>query len=315
MNASRTTRPFIASNSKPLVIAHRGARGYAPENTIPAFVKALDLCNADGVELDVHLTKDNIMVVHHDDDLRRCTNIEECFSPRGSGGSYLISDYTLDEIQSLDAGSWFTREYLKAAKGGVSSELYLNLITDEERKRYVTQADLEFYASGRVRVPTLEQVLEAIKEKKAKVNIELKSIPRLSKGVAEKTMDLVHSMALIDDVLISSFDHELLVKIRQLDDRIATAILSQDRLAAVDRYLGILDADAYHPGCTGDDASLGLRSMEGWLDTTAIDACRGAGYGVNVWSCNEKDHMIQLIAAGVTGLITDFPNRGRELDG
>ncbi len=50
--------------------------------------------------------------------------------------------------------------------------------------------------------------------------------------------------------------------------------------------LEALDADAYNPGCYGGYDSLGFGSVEGRLDTTAIDACRRASYGVNVWTCN-----------------------------
>ncbi len=308
----RTTRPFFASFDGALNIAHRGARAYAPENTMPAFSKALDLCNADGVELDVHLTRDRKLVVQHDDDLTRCTNIADRFTPRHDSGRYFISDYTLDEIRSLDAGSWFVREYMKASGGGYSPETYLNLLSEEERKIYVTDEDLALYAAGGVKIPTLAEVLTLIKKRMARANVEIKNLPRLYEGIAEKVMALVHCMELTDRVLISSFDHEQLVKVRKLDDRVATAVLTRDRLAAPDRYLAALDADAYHPGCSGYD-SLGFHSVAGTLDTTAIDACRGAGYGVNVWTCNDKEQMIQLIAAGVTGLVSDTPNRASDV--
>lgn len=78
-----------------LVIAHRGASGVAPENTMAAFVQAFTL-GADMIELDVHLSRDGEVVVIHDDTLERCTN----------GRGYVV-DHTLAELKKLDAGSWF----------------------------------------------------------------------------------------------------------------------------------------------------------------------------------------------------------------
>jgi len=80
---------------RPRVIGHRGARGHAPENTMPSFRKALEL-GADWIELDVHITKDGRLVVIHDDSVDRTTD-----------GSGLIASLTWDEIRHLDAGSWY----------------------------------------------------------------------------------------------------------------------------------------------------------------------------------------------------------------
>ena len=62
-------------------LAHRGARAFAPENTLEAFVKAASL-GCHGVELDVHLSKDCEPIVVHDDDLLRCSNVREVFPGR-----------------------------------------------------------------------------------------------------------------------------------------------------------------------------------------------------------------------------------------
>lgn len=82
---------------KPLVIAHRGASAYAPENTLPAFDLAIEL-GADGVELDVSLTKDGIPVVIHDDTVDRTTN-----------GRGAINQMTLAQVKELDASHQFEK--------------------------------------------------------------------------------------------------------------------------------------------------------------------------------------------------------------
>ena len=81
------------------ILGHRGASGTAPENTESAFKKALQ-GGADGVELDVHLTKDKELVVIHDERVDRTTN-----------GTGYVKDLTLREIKKLDAGSYFSPQF------------------------------------------------------------------------------------------------------------------------------------------------------------------------------------------------------------
>lgn len=83
----------------PLIIAHRGASGQAPENTMAAFRRALEL-GADGIELDVHMSADGRLVVIHDETVDRTSN-----------GKGLVRDKTLAELKALDFGSWFSEEY------------------------------------------------------------------------------------------------------------------------------------------------------------------------------------------------------------
>ena len=79
--------------------AHRGASHYAPENTMIAFRKALEL-KATGIELDLQKTKDEKIVIFHDEQINRVSN-----------GTGRISDYTYDELLRFDFGSWFSNEY------------------------------------------------------------------------------------------------------------------------------------------------------------------------------------------------------------
>lgn len=89
---------FAKNNMKPLVMAHRGGKGIAPENTLAAFEKSFEL-GVDVLELDIHATKDGELVVIHDKSVDRTTN-----------GKGLIAEMTLDEIQKLDAGFKWTND-------------------------------------------------------------------------------------------------------------------------------------------------------------------------------------------------------------
>lgn len=82
-----------------LIVAHRGSSGSAPENTLAAFRKAI-ADGADGIELDVRLTRDGELVVLHDQRINRTTN-----------GRGKIWDLTLAEMRQFDAGSWYAKKF------------------------------------------------------------------------------------------------------------------------------------------------------------------------------------------------------------
>ncbi len=103
---------------KTLVWAHRGASGYAPENTLEAFAKAVDM-KADGIELDVQMTKDGQLVIHHDETVDRVSN-----------GKGFVKDYTYDELVKLNVNKKFP-EYGK-----------VNIPTLEEVYQLIKDTDL-----------------------------------------------------------------------------------------------------------------------------------------------------------------------------
>ncbi|MEZ0223545.1 MAG: glycerophosphoryl diester phosphodiesterase [Alphaproteobacteria bacterium] len=84
----------------PKVIGHRGAKAYAPENTLASIHAAADL-SIEWVEVDVKLTKDSVAIIFHDEELERCT-----------GTSGLVKDFTLEQIRELDAGSWYGESFI-----------------------------------------------------------------------------------------------------------------------------------------------------------------------------------------------------------
>ena len=143
-------------SDKLLLIAHRGASGYAPEHTLAAYKLAIEQ-GADYVEQDLQLTKDGALICLHDPDLARTTNVKEVFPERaterdidGQGkkrGWYAI-DFTLAEIKQLDAGSWFNRANPFAAN-----------------QSYVGE-----------RIPTLGETIEFV-ARRAGLYIELKHYP------------------------------------------------------------------------------------------------------------------------------------------
>lgn len=281
-----------------LNIAHRGARAYAPENTLAAFAKAKDF-GCQMIEIDVHMSKDGALVVHHDDDLIRCTDAKARFPGRPS---YYLSDFTWRELSQLDACSWFVEQL---SLPGYRRQEFLKSLSDAERERFISAEDQALYASGEIGLPMLEQTLELAKRLGIMVNIELKMIPRMYPGLTDAVISVIESMNMELLVLVSSFDHEQLSAVRHRSTKIATAVLTGDRLACPGQYLQWLDADAYHPGTD----TLGLASLSRELEPQGILDVLTTGRMVNVWTCNNITEMRKLLGAGVTGLISDYPNR------
>ena len=101
----------------PLIIAHRGDVTNAPENTLAAFQQALER-GADGIELDVRLTRDGQLVVFHDRGLKRI-----------GGMRRLVTNATLDEVRALDVGGWFAPQF-RGAQAPTLDEVFELLPSD-----------------------------------------------------------------------------------------------------------------------------------------------------------------------------------------
>lgn len=127
------------------IFAHRGFSGKYPENTMLAFRKAVEI-GVDGIELDVHLTKDNEIVIIHDEDIRRTCD-----------GEGLVKDMTLEQLRKYDASATFRGVY--GFCGIPTLREYFELIKDTD---IVTNIELK---TGVYEYPTIEKrTVELIKE-------------------------------------------------------------------------------------------------------------------------------------------------------
>jgi glycerophosphoryl diester phosphodiesterase len=135
-----TTQP----PARPLVVAHRGAPTVAPEHTIPAYEAALQ-AGADALELDVHLSADDQLVVIHDGTLERTTN--------GTGS---VREHTLQQLKRLDSGRWFGRPFRGQRIQTVSEVLE----RFRDRAGFVVElkAGSDFYPGIEERLVTLLQI-------------------------------------------------------------------------------------------------------------------------------------------------------------
>ena len=127
------------------IFAHRGFSGKYPENTMLAFEKAVEI-GVDGIEMDVHLTKDNVLVIIHDEDIRRTCD-----------GEGLVRDMTYDELKKFDASATFRGVY--GFCGIPTLREYFELVKDTD---IITNIELK---TGIFEYPTIEQrTIDMIRE-------------------------------------------------------------------------------------------------------------------------------------------------------
>ncbi len=124
------------NGNRVILAAHRGDRKTCPENTMPAFKKAIDF-GVDMIETDIHMTKDGQLVVIHDRNTKRTT-----------GYDGLIDQMTLKEIKMLDAGNWFSEEFKNVSIPTVQEFIHLikdtPILINWELKDYPTEIGDDF---------------------------------------------------------------------------------------------------------------------------------------------------------------------------
>ncbi len=264
------------------VCAHRGARALAPENTMLAAELCMEL-GADFWEMDVHKIADGSLVVFHDDVLSRTTNVAELpqFADRAP---WRIQDFTLEELQQLDAGSWFLSKdpYGTIASGEVTPEMV-------ERIR------------GQ-RIPTLLEALEFSRYHFLPMNIEIKDQKHISgdSSIIGDVLEQVREIEADDLILISSFNHEYLAEIHSVEPSIPLAALVEERHPKnIITYLRELGAKGYHP-------------YKDITDPTLVSSLAAEGIRVTPYTVNDMDQALALVDAGCFGVTTDYTHTLRE---
>ena len=132
------------STNEFMIIGHRGARAYAPENTVPSFEKGIK-CKADMIEFDIRLTKDGHIVVMHDATVDRTTN-----------GTGLVSQLTLKQIKDLDAGIWFSPKF----KGTKIPTLEEAIAVIKGKAKFAIEIKKELHSNEAIEKKLIEEILK-----------------------------------------------------------------------------------------------------------------------------------------------------------
>jgi glycerophosphoryl diester phosphodiesterase len=259
------------------IIAHRGARSLAPENTLAAARKA-HAVGADLWETDVAVTADDRLVLMHDDSMTRTTDVADRFPDRVPAP---FSTYTLTDIRSLDAGAWFERDdpFGQVAAGAVEPSELLTYVGEK--------------------VPTLREAFELTLQLDWRLDLELKAQPK-----PKAAFDVVSAvLALADEVgigpdhlLFSSARHGWLKALKQhrpdFEVQAILGLFPEDPIDFGDPFF-----DTFNPRIT----RVSIEQLEEQL---------AHGTRLNPYVVNEPEEIAELTRMGVTGLITDFPQRG-----
>lgn len=279
------------TNPKPVYIpkfdlqGHRGARGIKPENTIPAFIAALDT-GATTIEMDLAITKDRQIIVSHEPWMTASI----CLKPDGTAitqkdeKKYNVFQMTYEEVKQFDCGSKGNEKFPEQEKIKISKPLLTEVIVAvEDHIRNYTQYEVDY-------------------------NIEIKSSPegdnKFHPAPAEFS-DMVYN--LIDQylpwerIVIQSFDFRVLKYWHEKypEVRLAALVENKRSVAANLSDLGFIPS-VYSP-------YFKLLSKE------SIEYLHQQKIRVIPWTVNEVDDIKKMRQLGVDGLITDYPNRAAKL--
>ena len=257
------------------MFAHRGGALLRPENTILAFDHGMSL-GADGLEFDVHLSRDGIVVVHHDSTLERTT------SGRGP-----LAALTADELGRLDAGYFFRPVDSPPAPSA----------SGPAAARQPAPYPFRGLTGG---VPRLDEVLRRYPA--ATCIIELKvNEPEL----AHRTIDVVRAAGAIDRVALGSFGLRVLRAARAYEPRILTGAAREETRLAL--YRSWVRWPVKHPAYNAfqvPETSGSTRVVSPRFVRYAHDA----GLAVQVWTVNDEADMHRLLDWGVNAIISDRPD-------
>jgi glycerophosphoryl diester phosphodiesterase len=244
-------------------IAHRGASGHAPEHTLAAYDLALEM-GADFIELDLRVTSDGVLVAMHDASLERTT-----------GCSEFVRDMSLEDIRTLDAGSWFNEVHPERADSGWAG----------------------------LRVPTMAEIFHRY-GRSTKYYVEIKE-PHVNPGAEGKFVDLLNESATMEQavgggVLLQSFYPECLARFRAIDPRLLLirlfSLIQNKDLMLED----MAETATYAAGVAPDKFN---------VDAGVVSGAHDCGLFVHPFTADTEDEMNRLLDAGADGIFTNFPDR------
>lgn len=261
---------------------HRGCRGLMPENSLPAFEKAIDL-GVHTLELDIVISKDKQVVVSHEPYLNSviCYNSKDEIIPDSLTTHYNLYKMNYDDIKQCDCGS-------------------------KNHPTYPNQEKLKTYK------PLLSEVFDLVRTKNSDVNfnIEIKSesdyydvFTPQPKEYVSLVLDDIKKNEMLNRVNLQSFDLNILREIMRQSSTMETALLvdeGEDIWEKISQLEGLRSPEIISPYFK-------------LLDSTKVRNLKAENFRVIPWTVNKEEDMKQVISWQVDGIITDYPDRLIEL--
>lgn len=273
------------------IIAHRGASAYAPENTLAAFERAVEM-GSHWYELDCHLSADNGVIVIHDGNLKRTTGIDKP-----------VSAATLEEMRALDAGSWFAPEFagerlptleesLRMAKGRIGVYVEIKSAEDDAALFDAIRLDAQIPAPIAQRRAALLRAVEA----QGSRNLTL----------TRAVLQDIRRLGMEQEVVIQSFSPIVcLVALAEAPD-IRTELLASKNKDNPDAWTRIINF-----GWAIDVDGFNVHHES--LTPEFLQDVQRAGKSVAVWTVDDPEIMARLADWGVNALITNKPDLALEV--
>jgi len=256
------------------VQGHRGTRGNLPENTLPAFKRALEM-GVDTLELDCGVTKDDVVVIHHD----RRLNPDVARGPDGkwvTAPAPTVYELTFEQLQRYDVG--------RLRPGS------------EYAKRFPHQQPVDG-----TRIPRLSALFALAKDTRVRFNIETKLLPTHAdetvgpEAFARALIAEFRKAGMTQRAVIQSFDYRTLKIVEKEAPEIETVYLTEAK-----------DSDPARVHALG--AKIWSPDMKA-ITPEKVSQAHKLGMRVVVWTANEPAEIASMIDAGVDGIISDYPER------
>ena len=253
--------------------AHQGGSFEGPSSTLGAIEHALEH-GASGLELDVHATKDRVLVVCHDETVDRTT---------AHAGA--IATLTRKELAEMDNAYWWVPGATVSA-GRAPEEYPLRGLAPRER---------------RYSVATLEDVARAVPG--VLLNLDVKQTDPDVEPYEQLLADELRRLELVDSVIVASFHDRAIERFRELAPEVATSAATTETTAF---YFSMLEGSPVVPRADALQVPAYYDGIE-VVNAAFVEAAHRGGVAVHVWTINEVDEMDRLLDLGVDGIITDTP--------
>jgi len=298
------TNPMRAEGDLPILIAHGGGNGEFPDNTLEAFYNAYSVDPEVMMETDVSITKDGVVILSHDTDLDRKTNVT------GDIADWNYSDLIAEEV---DFGYDNNKDREPDESGKIP---YLN--GDGERV-YPTDVEYPKGVSARHETKFLATTLEEliVSFPNNRINVEIKQEGELGKQALREVLRLLDKHEAYDRVVLASFHGEIYGEFKRLQKEKETpdCFMYSPAIIGVVSYFIL-----YHTGLDiffNDGIAVFQIPTEEYgfnLATRGLVArAHEHNIAVHYWTVNDRDEMRYLIGIDADGIMTDYPHRLAEI--